>query len=67
MGPKTEAILAGFDEAIMLNQDGAVSEGTGENLFMVVGNEIHTPLISDNNLTGITRDWLLPLRHLNSG
>ena len=58
---KTEAILAGFDEAIMLNQDGAVSEGTGENLFMVVGNEIHTPLISDNNLTGITRDCAITL------
>tara|TARA_B100001179_G_C18588482_1_gene403477 strand:- start:1302 stop:2081 length:780 start_codon:yes stop_codon:yes gene_type:complete len=58
---KTEAILAGFDEAIMLNQDGAVSEGTGENLFMVVRNEIHTPLISDNNLTGITRDCAITL------
>ncbi|PZC44857.1 MAG: branched-chain amino acid aminotransferase [Chloroflexi bacterium] len=58
---KTEATLAGFDEAIMLNQDGAVSEGTGENLFMVVGNEIHTPLISDNNLEGITRDCAITL------
>lgn len=58
---KTEAILAGFDEAIMLNQDGGVSEGTGENLFMVVGDQLHTPMISDNNLTGITRDCAITL------
>ena len=64
---KTEAILAGFDEAIMLNQDGAVSEGTGENLFMVVRNEIHTPLISDNNLTGITRDCAITLANSELG
>ncbi len=58
---KTEAVLAGFDEAIMLNQDGSVSEGSGENLFMVSRGVLHTPLVSDNNLTGITRDsaWQL--------
>ena len=53
---KTEAQLAGFDEAIFMNQDGSVSEGSGENLFMVSNGIIHTPLVEENNLTGITRD-----------
>lgn len=63
---KTEAVLAGFDEAIMLNQDGSVSEGSGENLFMVSRGVLHTPLVSDNNLTGITRDsaWQLAREEL---
>ncbi|MCH8205667.1 MAG: branched-chain amino acid transaminase [Chloroflexi bacterium] len=53
---KTEAVLGGFDEAIMLNQDGTVSEGSGENLFLITQGVLHTPLVADNNLTGITRD-----------
>ena len=53
---KTEATLSGFDEAIMLTQDGDVSEGSGENLFLVSNGVIHSPLVADNNLTGITRD-----------
>lgn len=53
---KTEAVLAGFDEAIMLTQNGNVSEGSGENLFLVSGGVLHTPPVADNNLTGITRD-----------
>ena len=58
---KTEATLAGFDEAIMLPQDGDVSEGSGENLFMVVNGSIFTPPVADNNLTGITRDSAITL------
>lgn len=63
---KTEATLAGFDEAIFMNQDGSVSEGSGENLFMVSNGSIHTPLVGENNLTGITRDsvWQLAEREL---
>ena len=53
---KTEATLSGFDEAIMLTQDGNVSEGSGENLFLVSNGVLYTPLVGDNNLTGITRD-----------
>ena len=53
---KTEATLSGFDEAIMLTQDGNVSEGSGENLFLVSKGVLYTPLVGDNNLTGITRD-----------
>jgi branched-chain amino acid aminotransferase len=58
---KTEAVLGGYDEAIFLNQDGSVSEGSGENLFMVADGVLHTPLVSENNLAGITRDcaWRL--------
>jgi branched-chain amino acid aminotransferase len=58
---KTEAVLAGFDEAIFMNQDGGVSEGSGENLFMVSKGVLYTPLVGDNNLIGITRDsaWRL--------
>lgn len=63
---KTEAVMAGFDEAIMLNEDGGVSEGTGENLFMISDDKLHTPLVSDNNLVGITRDcaWTLAVDEL---
>ena len=58
---KTEAVMAGFDEAIMLNQDGCVSEGTGENLFMVVNGRLVTPPAADNILMGITRDTVIQL------
>ena len=58
---KTEALLAGFDEGIMLNQDGSVSEGTGENLFLVIDGKIHTPSLENNILTGITRDSVFNL------
>jgi len=58
---KTEAVLAGFDEGILLNMDGTVSEGTGENLFVVIDGTIHTPPIGDNILTGITRDSVFQL------
>jgi len=58
---KTEAVMAGFDEGIMLNQDGSVSEGTGENLFLVIDSKIHTPSLENNILTGITRDSVFQL------
>ena len=53
---KTEATLAGFDEAIMLTAAGDVSEGSGENLFLVSDGVLCTPPVADNNLVGITRD-----------
>ena len=58
---KTEANLNGFDEAIMLNADGHVSEGSGENIFIVVDGKIITPPPSDNILVGITRDAVMQL------
>ncbi len=58
---KTEAMENGFDEAIMLNADGHVSEGSGENIFMVDGGKLITPPVSDNILVGITRDTVVQL------
>ena len=58
---KTEAVLAGFDEAIILNQSGSVSEGSGENLFIINDGEITTPPLSDNNLDGITRNCVFEI------
>lgn len=64
---KTEATLAGFDEAILLNQDGDVCEGSGENLFLVVNGKIYTPPIEDNVLPGITRDSVIQLARNEMG
>lgn len=58
---KTEAVLAGFDEAILLNQDGYVSEGSGENLFLVQNGAIYTPPLADSVLPGITRNTVMKL------
>jgi branched-chain amino acid aminotransferase len=58
---KTEANLNGFDEAIMLTHDGHVSEGSGENIFMVVDGTLYTPPSSDNLLVGITRNTVMEL------
>src|SRR5579859_128410 len=52
---KTEAQLNGFDEAIMLTNEGHVCEGSGENIFIVSGGALVTPATSDNILVGITR------------
>ncbi len=58
---KTEAWENGFDEAILLTQDGHVSEGSGENIFLVLGGKLVTPPSSDNILMGITRDSVMKL------
>ena len=58
---KTDAVLAGFDEAILLNDDGTVAEGTGENLFMVKNGALITPPIYSNILGGITRDSVIQI------
>ncbi len=53
---KVEALRAGAAEAIMLNEEGFVSEGTGENLFIVRDGAVLTPPLTDGPLGGITRD-----------
>ncbi len=58
---KTEAWENGFDEAILLTQDGHVSEGSGENVFLVLQGNLVTPPSSDNILMGITRDTVIKL------
>lgn len=57
----SEASLNGFDEAIFLNDKGNVSEGPGENIFIVKNNKLITPPISDNILAGITRDTVIQM------
>lgn len=56
---KTEAQMNGFDEAIVLAQDGHVSEGSAENLFIVKHGKLVTPAVTDNILEGITRRRLM--------
>lgn len=56
---KTEAVEAGFDEAIVLNADGSVSEGSAENLFIVRDGILITPPGTDNILEGIVRSSLM--------
>lgn len=58
---KTEAINNGFDEAIMLAPDGHVSEGSGENIFLVMDGKLCTPASYNNILLGITRDTVMQL------
>lgn len=58
---KTEATENGFDEAIMLTPDGYVAEGSGENIFLVVGDKLVTPASYDGILIGITRDTAIKL------
>ena len=58
---KSEAIENGFDEAIMLTPDGHVSEGSGENIFLVLEGKLVTPASYNNILLGITRDTVIKL------
>ena len=58
---KSDAIESGFDEAIMLSPDGYVSEGSGENIFLVKDGKLVTPAIYNNILPGITRDSVIKL------
>ena len=58
---KMEAVKAGYDEAIMLNDAGVLSEGSGENLFAVVDGVVYTPPVSVGCLDGITRDTVMTL------
>lgn len=58
---KMEAVLGGFVEGIALDEEGHVSEGSGENLFLVSGGVLRTPPLSASILGGITRDTVLTL------
>jgi len=58
---KIEANNAGVDEAICLDKNGLVCEGTGENIFMVKEGKIVTPPISTGALAGITRERIMKL------
>jgi branched-chain amino acid aminotransferase len=56
---KSDAVLAGFDEALVLNVDGHVSEASAMNLFIVRDGVVITPPVTDNILEGITRRSLI--------
>ena len=58
---KREAKLAGYDEAILLDANGYVSEGSGENIFVVKKGVLYTPDLSCSILEGITRDTVITL------
>lgn len=58
---KREAKLGGYDEAILLDTSGYVSEGSGENIFLVKDGVLYTPDLSCSILAGITRDTIITL------
>jgi branched-chain amino acid aminotransferase len=58
---KLEATRNGFDEAVMLNPQGFVSEATGENLFIVRNGELLTPPLIEGPLPGITRNSIMDI------
>ncbi|HEX5457931.1 MAG TPA: branched-chain amino acid transaminase [Candidatus Nitrosotalea sp.] len=58
---RVEALRDGYDEAIMLNYHGKVSEGSAENIFIINKGEISTPPLSSGILDGITRDSVIKI------
>ncbi len=58
---KTDAARAGFDEALVLTQDGHLTEGSAMNIFMVRDGLLVTPPVTDNILEGITRRSVMEL------
>ncbi len=56
---KVEALKAGYDEAVLLNEHGRVAEGSGENIFVVRDAVLMTPPLSEGVLQGITRDTVI--------
>jgi branched-chain amino acid aminotransferase len=57
----TEANRAGYDEAILLTDDGFIADGSGENVFVVKNGTIATPSLSTSILPGITRDSIIQI------
>ena len=64
---KTDANRAGFDEALVLDQNGHVSEGSAMNIFMLRDGILVTPPITDNILEGITRKSIMELARKELG
>lgn len=58
---KTESILSGYEEALFLDREGHIVEGSAENLFIVKNGGIITPPVSDDILLGITRDTVITI------
>jgi branched-chain amino acid aminotransferase len=64
---KSEAMQNGFDEAIMLTSEGHVSEGSAENIFLLMNGEFVTPAPTENILLGITRETVIELARREFG
>jgi branched-chain amino acid aminotransferase len=58
---KSDAVLAGFDEALVLSESGHLAEGSAENVFLIRKGAAVTPAISENILEGITRRTIIEL------
>jgi branched-chain amino acid aminotransferase len=58
---KREAVLAGYDEAILLDYQGLIAEGSGENIFIVRKGVLYTPPLTAPILAGVTRDSVIAL------
>jgi len=58
---KTEAVKSGFDEALLLNSQGKISEASGMNIFIVRNGELITPGVDQDILEGITRSSVIEL------
>ena len=58
---KAEAHRDGYDEAVLLDPSGYVSEGSGENIFIYSKGKLHTQTLSSSNLDGITRDAVIKI------
>ena len=58
---KAEAVKAGYDEGILLNPNGYVTDGSGENVFAVRDGVLHTPPLSAGCLAGLTRDSIITI------
>jgi branched-chain amino acid aminotransferase len=64
---KSDAMLSGFDEALVLTQDGHVSEGSAMNVFMLRNGVLVTPPATDNILEGITRRTVMEIAQKELG
>ncbi len=64
---RMEALENGYDEAIMLNHQGKVAEGSAENIFIIKDDIIQTPPLSAGGLEGITRDSIIRIIEKNGG
>ena len=64
---KSDAVQSGFDEALVLDQNGHVSEGSAMNIFMVRDGVLVTPPVTDNILEGITRKTVIELARRDLG
>jgi branched-chain amino acid aminotransferase len=64
---KTDAVLSGYDEALVLTERGHISEGSAENFFMVRDGSLITPPITSNILEGITRETIMTLAREEMG